>query len=335
MTRLIEDLLDVSRITRGKMTIRRDRIDLRTVIDAAIEGVRPLLDARGHSLHVAVPTPGPAVEGDEARLVQVFTNLLQNAAKYTDEGGRIELAAQVETVPGDSPARVVVTVTDNGSGIPAPMLSRIFDMFAQVDHTLDRSHGGLGIGLTLVKNLVELHGGTVTAESAGARRGSTFRVTLPLASADVPEPLPASPDEPPEAGPLPSLRMLVVDDMPPSARTLAIMLNGIGQETKIAHDGESALSAVDEFRPDVVLLDIAMPGMDGYEVCRRLRERFENGSRLRPLLVALTGYGQEEDRRRAFEAGFDRHLVKPTSLDALKQLLADAGRVGSANGAGR
>ncbi|HEX6987777.1 MAG TPA: ATP-binding protein, partial [Planctomycetaceae bacterium] len=325
MTRLIDDLLDVSRITRGKIALRPQRTDLKTVLDAAVEGARPLLDARRHALHVAVPDPPPPLHGDVARLVQVFTNLLHNAGKYTDEGGRIEVAARVE--PGDEasgdPGRVVVCVADNGAGIPRPMLSGIFDMFAQVDQTLDRSHGGLGIGLTLVKTLVELHGGSVSAESDGPGRGSTFRVTLPLAEKGT-EPAPRPAAAPPASGRLPSRRMLVVDDMRPSARTLAMMLKGIGQETQVAHDGASALAAVEEFRPDVVLLDIAMPGMDGYEVCRRIRERPGPC----PLLVALTGYGQEEDRRRAFEAGFDRHLVKPTSLDALRALLVEAGPVG-------
>lgn len=327
LTRLIDDLLDVSRITRGKIKLRRQRANLKTVLDAAIESVRPLIDRRGHELRVSLVDPAPDIDGDEARLVQAFTNLLNNAAKYTDEGGKIDVTVRLETASPDGPQQAVIAIRDNGPGIPKTMLAHIFDMFSQVDQTLERSHGGLGIGLTLVRTLVELHGGSIEAKSDGPGKGSTFVTTLPIANgaaesvAGVPAASQVATAEPAtDDGNLPPLRVLVVDDMRPSARTLAMMLKGIGQQTQVVHDGVAALEAIEEFRPDIVLLDIAMPGMDGYEVCRRLRQRPGH----QPMLVALTGYGQEEDRRRAFDAGFDKHLVKPTSLDALRALLGEA-----------
>ncbi len=321
MTRLIDDLLDVSRITQGKIALRRERTDLRAVLDAAVEAVRPFVEARGHRLTISVPDPPPVLHADFARLVQAFSNLINNAAKYTPDGGRIDVSARVEADPAGGLDRATVSVTDDGPGLPADMLGRIFEMFTQVDQTLDRAHGGLGIGLTLVKTLVELHRGTVTAASDGPGAGSTFTVTLPLAAAEPAATAAPTPAEPPAA--LPSARVLVVDDMRSSGRTLGLMLKGIGQEVRVEHDGPAALAATAEFDPQVVLLDIAMPGMNGYEVCRLLRERCADSDR-RPFLVALTGYGQEEDRRRAFDAGFDRHLVKPTSLAALMEVLAAA-----------
>ncbi|MGC1272850.1 MAG: ATP-binding protein [Planctomycetaceae bacterium] len=326
LTRLIDDLLDVSRITRGKIKLRRERANLKAVLDAAIECVRPLIDRRRHELRVSVPDPAPDVDGDEARLVQAFTNLLNNAAKYTDEGGEIEVIVRLEAESPDGPRQAVIAIRDNGPGIPRTMLMHIFDMFSQVDQTLERSHGGLGIGLTLVRTLVELHGGHIEAKSDGPGKGSTFVTTLPVANGTADSAVgvsaashAATAEPVADRGNPPSLRVLVVDDMRPSARTLAMMLKGIGQQTRVVHDGVAALEAVEEFRPDIVMLDIAMPGMDGYEVCRRLRQRPGH----QPMLVALTGYGQEEDRRRAFDAGFDKHLVKPTSLDALRTLLAE------------
>ncbi|GHA72901.1 PAS domain S-box protein [Cognatilysobacter bugurensis] len=310
MVRLIDDLLDVSRITRGKIDLRKERLDLRLAVEAAIEALQPFVDAHGHELAVALPADPLCVEGDLGRLVQVFGNLLNNAAKYTPPGGRIQLTAMRD---GDC---ALVTVRDNGAGIPPEMLTDVFEMFAQVDQSLGRTHGGLGIGLTLVKSLVELHDGTIEARSEGRGRGSEFAVRLPVsvgdgASIDAPStPLHAMPAAP-------AHRVLVVDDVEPSANTLALMLTSLGQESRAVYDGASALSMAEDFRPDVAFVDIAMPGMDGYHVARHIRAI----PGYRPYLVALTGYGQEEDRRRAFEAGFDRHLVKPTSVEALHEVL--------------
>jgi two-component system CheB/CheR fusion protein len=313
MVRLIDDLLDVSRISRGKIELRKERLDLATVVEGALEGVRPFVESRRHALTVSMPSEPVALDGDLGRLMQVFGNLVHNAAKYTGRDGHIRVAARRDG------GEAVVSVRDDGPGIPREMLSGIFGMFTQVDRTLDRAHGGLGIGLTLVKTLVEMHGGSVEAFSEG--RGSEFVVRLP-AVAEGAEPAAARPATAESHGTTSSLlrrRVLVVDDVRPSARTLAMMLTGLGQETRTEHDGPSALAAAPVFRPDVVLLDIAMPGMDGYEVARRMR-RDTNGRTA--VLVALTGFGQEEDRRRAFEAGFDHHLVKPTSVDALRELLS-------------
>ncbi|HEY9422376.1 MAG TPA: PAS domain S-box protein, partial [Thermoanaerobaculia bacterium] len=311
LIRLIDDLLDVSRISRGKIELRKERLDLATIIEGAIEAVRPLVDGCGHELTVVLPAEPVAIEGDVGRLMQVFGNLLNNAAKYSGRNGRIRVAAARE---GND---VVVSVQDEGPGIPPEMLAAVFEMFVQVDQTLDRAHGGLGIGLTLVKNLVELHGGTVEAKSDGPGRGSEFVVRLPALNGDLTQPAAEASSAPHPSLPMPGCRVLVVDDVKPSADTLSMMLAGLGQEIRTAYDGWSALAAAAEFRPDVAFLDIAMPEMDGYEVAKRLRQMSGCG----PVLVALTGYGQEEDRRRALEAGFDHHLVKPASLDALRQLL--------------
>lgn len=310
MVRLIDDLLDVSRINRGKIELRTERLDLGVAVGAAVEALQPFIDAHRHELTVVLPSDPLPVDADLGRLVQVFGNLLNNAAKYTRPGGHVWLTVRRE---GDT---AVVTVRDDGSGIPEDMLTGVFEMFAQVDQSLGRSHGGLGIGLTLVKSLVELHGGTVEARSEGPGRGSEFIVRLPAApgvqasggaSSTFHRSLPAPPRH----------RVLVVDDVVPSASTLALMLKGLGQDPREAYDGASALQLAEAFRPMVAFVDIAMPGMDGYEVARRLRALAGPA----PVLVALTGYGQEEDRRRALEAGFDHHLVKPTSIEALHELL--------------
>jgi CheY-like chemotaxis protein len=320
MIRLIDDLLDVSRVSRGKLELRKQRLDLAGVVEAALEGVRPFVESRHHQLSVQLPDKPVALEGDPGRLMQVIGNLVHNAAKYTGGNGHIWITA------GREDAEAVVSVRDDGPGIPREMLSDIFEMFAQVDQTLDRAHGGLGIGLTLVKTLIELHGGTVEARSEGPGRGSEFIVRLPVAVVpDVPVDVRPTFMFHRSAPPL-ARRVLVVDDVRPSANTLALMLSGLGQEAKTAYDGMSALELADQFRPEVMFLDIAMPGMDGYEVARRIRSM--NG--FRPVLVALTGYGQEEDRRRAFEAGFDHHLVKPTSVDALHELLTGFARIDKA-----
>jgi PAS domain S-box-containing protein len=311
MIRLIDDLLDVSRITRGKVELRRTQIDLETVIEGAIEAIRPFIESCRHELAVVLPARPVMLQGDVGRLVQVFGNLLHNAAKYTGQNGHIWVTVRTEQ------NYAVVSVRDNGPGIPSEMLTGIFELFRQVDQTLDRAHGGLGIGLTLAKTLVEMHGGTVEAFSEGPGRGSEFIVRLPFDAA-------SQGHEKGDTGftlkrhlrPR-HLNVLVVDDVVASAKTLALMLNGIGQKTHIEHNGFSALTAIESFRPDVVFLDIAMPGMDGYEVARRVR----TGEGHQPVLVALTGYGQDEDRKRAVAAGFDHHLVKPTSVDHLREVL--------------
>jgi len=312
MIRLIDDLLDVSRISRGKIELRKQRLDLATVLDGALEGVRPFVEQCAHTLTVQLPPQPVTLEGDAGRLMQVFANLINNAAKYTGHGGQIWITAARE----GRFARI--SVRDNGPGIPADQLTAIFEMFAQVDQTLDRAHGGLGIGLTLVKTLVELHGGTVEAHSAGPGQGSELVVRLP-AEPNKETSLPAQPVFNFDALAPPRRRVLVVDDLKPSADTLALMLSGLGQETRVAYDGEAAIAAAAAYLPEVIFLDIAMPGMDGYEVARQLRQTL--GASL--VLVALTGYGQEQDRQRAFAAGFDQHLVKPTTIDALHHLLVN------------
>jgi CheY-like chemotaxis protein/two-component sensor histidine kinase len=313
MARLLDDLLDVSRISRGRIELRKEVVDVAAVIARSVEAVRPLVEERRHELTVALPAGPLRVEADATRLQQILTNLLNNAAKYTDPGGHVWLTA------GRDGAEVVVRVRDSGIGIAPDMLPRVFDLFVQAERRLDRSQGGVGIGLTLVKRLVEMHGGTVTAHSRGSGHGSEFVVRLPAR----PEP-----DEPGkgEAGAatarLPRHRVLVVDDNPDAADSLALLLELAGQEVRAAHDGPSALAEAEAMRPVLVFLDIGMPGMDGFEVARRLR-RLPGLAGVR--LVAMTGWGQDEDRRRSAEAGFDQHLVKPVEPKALEQLLADLG----------
>lgn len=313
MSRLIDDLLDVARITRGKIELRRQVTDLGVLIAGAVEAVQPLISSCNHRLQVELPPEPILIDGDVARLTQVFGNILNNAAKYTSRDGEIRVHA--ERVENEA----IVAITDNGVGIPAHMLSRVFELFQQVDQTLERSHGGLGIGLTLVKRLVELHGGRVEARSDGPARGSTILVTLPILKEGVTgghDGLPSG-----RKGGLqhlPTLRVLVVDDVEASALTLSMMLQSIGQKVDVVNDGRAAIEWVREHRPDLVFLDIAMPTMNGYDVARRIRADADlNGT----YLVALTGYGQESDRRRALEAGFNYHMTKPASIDALEQLL--------------
>jgi PAS domain S-box-containing protein len=310
MSRLIDDLLDVSRITRGKIQLRRQPVDLNTIVEGAVEAVAPLIDSCGHNLEV-VKSPLPAmVDGDVARLTQIVGNLLNNAAKYTPREGHIKVVVDRDQ------ANAIIRVSDNGAGIPHAMVDKIFEMFQQVDQTLDRAHGGLGLGLTLVKRLVALHGGDVVAFSEGEGSGSEFVVHLPLFVSQSAQ-LPAQPIAP--RGGVPRHRVLVVDDVYASAKTLAMMLQSINQDVEIANDGPSAIEQADQRRPDVVFLDIAMPGMNGYDVARAMRQKPEL---VKTCLVALTGYGHEDDRRRAIEAGFHHHLTKPTSIDQLTQLLS-------------
>jgi PAS domain S-box-containing protein len=312
MVRLIDDLLDVSRITRGKFELRKEKIDLTGVVQAAVEGSRPLIEASGHQLTVALP-PGPVLlHADPTRLAQVFGNLLTNAAKYTDRGGRIRLTAELQG------GEVVVSVKDSGIGIAAEHLPRLFEMFAQVGSALERSQGGLGIGLSLVKGLVEMHGGTVRASSEGPGRGSEFVVRLPVAAPSPPSgPTPGVGSEPP--GARPGRRILVADDNRDTAYSLAVVLRLAGHEVHAAHDGQEAVEAAAWFRPDVALLDIGMPKLNGLQAARHIRGQ-PWGRQV--VLVAISGWGQEEDRRRSREAGFDEHLTKPVAPAELERVLA-------------
>lgn len=311
MVRLIDDLLDVSRISRGKITLQRQRVELAAVVRQAVETSRPLIDASRHDLTITGPPEPIYVDADVTRLAQVFANLLNNAAKYTEPGGHI--AVRIERHGGEA----VVAVRDSGVGIPAYMLPELFEMFTQVDRSLERSQGGLGIGLSLVKRLVEMHGGSVAARSDGHGMGSEFIVRLPVV------PVLAAPGRDiagaPQAGGLSRRRVLVVDDNKDSAFSLAMMLRFMGNETRTAHDGLEALELVPVFQPHLVLLDIGMPRLDGYETARRIREQPWGKS---VALVALTGWGQSEDRRRSEEAGFDFHIVKPAEPATLEKLLA-------------
>jgi PAS domain S-box-containing protein len=311
LTRLVDDLLDVSRISRGKINLQMGPVDLAAVVARAVEISRPLIDARKHSLEVSLPEQAVWVEGDSTRLAQVLSNLLNNAAKYSEEGGRIDLTVE----PSGSEA--VLRVRDTGVGIAADMLSHIFEMFTQVQSSVGRSQGGLGIGLTLVRSLVEMHGGSVAAHSAGPGHGSEFVVRLPLLR----EAAPPAAAEAEQQRPckVPARNVLIVDKNRDAADSLAFLLHLAGQEVRTAYDGPVALDLARARPPDVVLLDIGMPGMDGLEVARRLRR--DLGLK-QALLVALTGYGGEEDRRRSQEAGFNVHLVKPVDLDTLEVLLA-------------
>jgi PAS domain S-box-containing protein len=319
LVRLVDDLLDVSRITRGKVELRRERVELRRVVDAALELSRPHLDAAGVELTAELPSAPLWLAADPMRLAQVFANLLNNAAHYTPEGGRVRLVA--EAVGGE----VVVRVADTGAGIPRERLVSIFDLFVQGDDPSSSSKSGLGIGLTLVKALVELHRGRVEATSAGLGQGSEFVISLPglaapAAGDEVAEPAaaPAADLGPPAAEGRP-LRVLVVDDNRDAADSLRDLLELLGHEAHAAYDGAAALVQGGRFEPDAVLLDLGMPGLDGYETARRLRgEPWGRGV----LLIALTGWGQDGDRRRTRDAGFDHHLVKPTDIASLKSLLS-------------
>ncbi len=307
LIRLVDDLLDVNRITRGRLELRVAPVDLRAILEQSVDLCRPVLNHHRHQLLVTLPATPVAVLGDGARLTQVFGNLLTNACKYTRPGGAIELRLQ----PGESDA--VVSVKDNGAGIPSDQLDRIFEMFTQVDRTLERAQGGLGIGLMLVKQLVQMHGGTVTARSDGLGQGSEFTVRLPTTS--VAEGV--APTAPVSGAPR-ARRILVVDDNEDAARSLATLLAFEGHEVQVALSGTDALESGTQLRPDTVIMDIGMPGMSGYETCRQLRQATW-GQQAR--VIALTGWGQEDDRHHSSEAGFDDHLVKPVDLAALRQLL--------------
>ncbi len=312
LVRMVDDLLDVSRITRNRMELRFERVELAAVMQSAVETSRPLIEAAENQLTVALPAEPVLLDADPVRLAQIFSNLLNNAARYSDRGGHIRIDAEREA------DAIVVRVSDDGVGIPAGALAQIFDMFVQVDPAQDRSRGGLGIGLTLVHRLVEMHGGTVEARSDGPGKGSEFIVRLPPAAAQAAA---AAGEQAAESAPpaAPRLRrILVVDDNHDSADSLSQLLSLLGYESAAAYDGLSAIDLIPGFRPDVVLLDLGMPKLTGFDVARRIRERW-HGEPI--VLVALTGWGQEEDRRQTQEAGFDHHLVKPVELPALEALL--------------
>jgi PAS domain S-box-containing protein len=309
---LVDDLLDVNRISRGKIELRRRRIELAAVVTDAVEIARPLSERREHELTVTVPPEPICVNADPLRLAQVVGNLLNNACKFTEKGGRIRLSVERE---GE---QAVIRVRDNGMGIAADQLPRIFDMFMQADVSIERSVSGLGIGLALVKSLVEMHGGTVEAHSAGVGHGSEFVVRLPI-SAEAPAPQPTAPPVD-ERTTTAARRILVVDDNRDAAESLAMLLELTGNESHTAHDGFEAVETAAQVRPDLILLDIGLPKINGYEAARRIREQ-PWGKSL--VLVALTGWGQDEDRQKSREAGFDAHIVKPVDPEALAKLLAE------------
>jgi signal transduction histidine kinase/CheY-like chemotaxis protein len=313
IVRLTDDLLDVSRITRNVLELRRERIDLRTVVRTALETTQPLADAAGHRLTLTAPREPVWVDGDPARLAQAFGNLLNNAVKYTDRGGRIDIRLTVER------GFAVVAITDSGIGIRPSELPRIFDMFFQLDRALDRARGGLGIGLPLARRLIQLHGGRLDASSQGIGYGSTFTTTIPVAAGDTRAPAGVAPEKAVAATPC---RVLVAEDVPDAADMLRMMLEVMGHDVRVASDGKQAVALAKSFQPDVALLDIGMPRMDGYEAARQIRAAL--GPNV--LLVALTGWGQEEDQRRALEAGFDVHLTKPAEPHAVELLIARKAR---------
>jgi CheY-like chemotaxis protein/two-component sensor histidine kinase len=312
IVRLVDDLMEVSRITRGKIDLRLERVPVAEIIHSAVETSQLAIDRAGHRLTVTLPEEPLVLMADRGRLTQVFANLLNNSAKYTDAGGRI----RVDVWRDDG--HMLASVRDTGIGIPAEALARVFDMFAQAHRAVGRGQGGLGIGLTMVRSLVEMHHGTVEARSAGSGLGSEFVVRLPLAPRqDGWTEQAGAPDARPHAA-FAGQRILVVDDNEDAADTLALLLEGDGAEVRVAYDGRAALAAAESFLPSSVLLDIAMPGMDGWEVARRLRQD-ERYTGLR--IIALTGWGQDSDRRQTRNRGFSHHLTKPVSLEDLHQLL--------------
>jgi len=317
MTRLVDDLLEVSRITRGTIELRKEPVDLAGIVRGAVETSQPLIEAGGHRLEVKMPPDLVIVDGDPIRLTQVFANLLNNAAKYTEPGGRISLTASRE---GDG---ITISVRDNGLGIPADVLPHVFELFVQ-GHA-DRGQGGLGIGLTLARKLVEMQGGSISAHSEGRGRGSEFIVRLPISSTQ-PANGRATSTEP--IAPLAPRRVLVVDDNVDAAESMGMLLGLLGVDTHVVHNGPDALAAIATYEPHVVLLDIGMPGMDGKEVARRIRQ-LPTGRNI--TVIALTGWGQEEDRRRTLAAGFDFHLIKPADINVLRELLTSLGTPGNAD----
>jgi PAS domain S-box-containing protein len=311
MVHLVDDLLDLSRVSRGTIELRKERIELAKVVEQAVEMSRPVVEQAGHDLAISLPPSPIYVDADLTRLAQVFSNLLNNAAKYTEPGGQIGLS--VEQQDGEA----LVSVTDNGIGIPREMLPHVFEMFTPVNRNLERSQGGLGIGLSIVKKLVEMHGGSVEATSEGAGMGSRFIVRLPVVLSVVRQQV--ADDEPIRASA--RRRILVVDDNRDAAISLAMILRLLGNESITAHDGLDAVRQAGAFRPEIILLDIGMPGLNGYDTARLIRAQ-PWGKHV--LLVALTGWGQDDDRRKSEDAGFDAHIVKPIDTATLQKLLASS-----------
>jgi PAS domain S-box-containing protein len=317
LTRLVDDLLDVSRITRGLVELRKEKVNLSEVVNEAVEMATPAIDGRRHNLNLSLPHKPLWVEGDSTRLTQVIFNLLNNAAKFTDPGGRIWLSIESE---GES---AVLRVRDSGSGMKAELVAKVFDIFTQGERTPDRSQGGLGLGLTLVKRLVEMHGGSVEAQSEGPGEGSEFTVRLPALPIE-PKPTPVQfPSSSPAT--VQVARALVIDDNADIAESMTWVLEGLAGEVKIAHSGPAALDQVSGWSPDIIFCDIGMPKMDGYETCRRLRQVPDLE---KVVIVAVSGYGSEDDRRKSHEAGFDHHLVKPIGLETLEKLVRSVAKGG-------
>ena len=306
LARLVDDLLDVSRITQGQIGLHQEPVDASVLIRRAAEALRPAIEEKQHVLTIDVPANSLPLHVDPTRMEQVLQNLLDNATKYTERGGKITVAGRAE---GEE---AVFTITDTGMGMPAELVPHVFDLFTQGDRTLDRAHGGLGIGLTLVRRITEMHGGSVSAASDGTGRGSTFTIRLPLRARHASQPV-ESPDEQPIDGN--SKRVLVVDDNVDGARTLELLLKSAGHEVAVCHTGSAALAAAQTFLPDVVLLDIGLPGKDGFQVARELRA---DNTLCRSVIFALSGYGQDADRERTRAAGFDEHLVKPIDFQYLR-----------------
>lgn len=315
LVRLVDDLLDVSRITGGKIRIEMESVDVAAVVGTAIETSRPLIDEAGHELIVSMPDATLCVNCDRVRLAQVLSNLLNNAAKYTRSGGTIRLS-----VARDG-ADVVFRIRDNGIGIPPEMLSKVFELFTQVERSLDRSRGGLGVGLTLARRLVELHGGRIDVASEGPGHGSEFTVRLPAVSAAATHEVPKSDPSPSETVAHTPLRILVVDDNVDAADSVAWLFRKQAHDVRTTHDGRSAIELATEFRPQVVVLDLGLPQVDGYEVSRRLRTLPETRD---ALIIAVSGYGQDEDRRRSRQAGFDHHFIKPVDFQTLLGIVREA-----------
>ena len=320
MATLLDDLLDISRITRGMLSLRVENVELRPLMEAAVETAQPAIAARHHTLHCEWPQNSIRLNADPLRLTQVIANLLTNAAKYTRRDGVITLRAQ------EAPGHVVISVRDNGIGIAPAMLTRVFEMFSQIDAGQEHADGGIGIGLALVKGFVELHGGTVEARSQGLDQGSEFLVRLPvdtaLSASSMPQagvPAAASESKPASPNPTPGRRVLVADDNRDGAEIMALLLQQYGYDVSVAHTGTEAFAMATRTLPEVAILDIGMPGMNGYEVARRIRAE-DWGKKM--MLIALTGWGQEEDKKKAFDAGFDHHLIKPIDPDALEALMA-------------
>jgi PAS domain S-box-containing protein len=314
LARLVDDLLDVSRITQGKVTLKQEIVQLDMATSAAVETARSLIDAKRHTLEVRLPPRSPIVLGDPVRIAQVIGNLLSNAAKYTPEGGHIVLS-----VAGEQ-GQVAVMIEDNGIGISAEMLPHIFELFVQSENSLERSEGGLGIGLPLARTLIQMHGGTIDAHSGGLGHGSRFTARLPALDIGA-QAQPAAQPQPDMSASARPKRVLLVDDSVDAAAAMSLLLESLGHDVRVAHDGLAGLAATAAFQPEVVILDIGLPGMDGYAVAREMRRRPETAG---AMLFALTGYGQPGDREQSREAGFDRHFVKPVSFVEIEAAINDA-----------